>query len=196
VTTPACAALLLTGGASRRFGAPKAEVQVDGERLADRNARLLAAVAAPVLEVGPGYSGLDAVREDEPGAGPLAGVAAGGAALTARGAGEQSVLVLAVDLPFVDPAFLHTLAAAPAADAVVPRVDGRAQPLCARYSPAALARAALLVDAGARSMQALLDALTVRWLDEPEWSAVATAQCFVDVDTPDDARRVGLQGPG
>jgi len=33
--------LLLTGGASRRFGSPKAELTIDGERLADRGARLL-----------------------------------------------------------------------------------------------------------------------------------------------------------
>ena len=196
MSTAPCAALLLTGGASRRFGAPKAEVQVEGERLADRNARVLTTMAAPVLEVGPGYSTLDAVCEAEPGAGPLAGVAAGGAELVAREAGDLPVLVLAVDLPFVDPALLRALATAPAADAVVPRVDGHAQPLCARYSPTALARAARLVAAGERSMRALLDALVVLWIDEPEWSAVTTARCFVDVDTPGDARRAGLQGPG
>ena len=200
MTTTPCAGLLLTGGASRRFGTPKAEVRIDGERLADRTARVLSAIAVPVLEVGPGSSTLDAVREAVPGSGPLAGVAAGGAALAARGAGERPALVLAVDLPFVDPALLRALADAPPADAVVPRVDGRAQSLCARYSPAALTRAAELVDAGERSMRGLLDALVdelvVRWIDEPEWSAVTTPQCFVDIDTPDDARRVGLQGPG
>lgn len=190
------AALLLTGGASRRFGGPKADVRVGDERLADRSARVLAAVAAPVLEVGPGRSSLEAVLEDEPGAGPLAAVAAGGAALAARGAGDLPVLVLAVDLPFVDEAWLRTLARASSADAIVPRVAGRAQPLCARYSAAALARAARLVADGARSMQALLEVLDVRWVDEPEWFGITTARCFVDVDTPDDARRVGLEPPG
>jgi hypothetical protein len=63
-----------------------------------------------------------------------------------------------------------------------------------------LVRAAELVEAGERSMRSLLDALVdargVRWIDEPEWSVLTTARCFVDVDTPDDARRVGIQGPG
>lgn len=190
------AALLLTGGASRRFGAPKARVRVDGERLVDRSARILAGVGAPVLEVGPGWSSLDVVQEPEPGAGPLAAVAAGGAALVARGAGGRDVLVVAVDLPFLDPGFLGWLAAQPPADAVVPQVDGRAQPLCARYSADALARAAVLVDAGVRAMQALLRDLTVRWIDPAEWSAVTTARGFVDIDTPEDAHRVGLEGPG
>jgi len=37
-------ALLLTGGASRRFGSPKAELSVGGELLAHRGARLLTEV--------------------------------------------------------------------------------------------------------------------------------------------------------
>lgn len=190
------AALLLTGGASRRFGAPKADVRVDGERLADRGARVLATVAAPVLEVGPRWSALDAVREPDPGSGPLAAVAAGAAALAARDAGGHDVLVVAVDLPFLDPALLRLLVESGPAEAVVPRVDGRAQPLCARYSPGALARATSLVATGARSMRELLAAVDVRWLDEAAWGSVTSARCFVDVDTPDDARRVGLEAPG
>jgi len=192
------AGLLLTGGASRRFGSPKADVRVAGERLADRTARLLAAMASPALEVGPGRSPLEAVLEAEPGAGPLAAVAAGGARLVEHGAGDRAVLVLAVDLPFLDAALLRALADAPPADAVVPRVEGHVQPLCARYSPAALARAGEILAAGERSMRALLAALGpgVRWFDEPDWSAVATARSFADVDTPEDAHRFGLGGPG
>jgi molybdopterin-guanine dinucleotide biosynthesis protein A len=190
------AGLLLTGGASRRFGSAKADVQVDGERLADRTARVLAAVAEPVLEVGPGRSPLDAVHDDEPGAGPLAALVTGGAALAARAAGHLDALVVAVDLPFLDPAVLRLLADTPTAAAVVPRIEGRAQPLCARYSPEARARAASLLRAGERSLRALLVDLDVRWVDETEWGAVTTARCFVDVDTPDDARRVGLEPPG
>lgn len=59
-----CAGLLLTGGASRRMGADKALLEIGGRRLADRGASVLAAVCHPVLEVGPGVSGLPAVRED------------------------------------------------------------------------------------------------------------------------------------
>lgn len=207
----AVAGLVLTGGASRRFGAPKADLRVAGERLADRTARLLRTVADPTLEVGPGWSSLPAVVEDPAGAGPLAALAAGAAALADVGAGDRDALVVAVDLPALDPALLALLAAidtgpdthadtdavAPAPfDAVVPRVDGRAQPLCARYSAGALARAGGLVAAGERSMRALLEVVTVRWVDDDEWGTVTTAACFADVDTPDDARRFGLETPG
>lgn len=191
------AGLLLTGGASRRLGTPKAAARMGDERLADRAARLLRSVADPVIEVGPGWSSLPSVVEDPPGSGPLAALAAGAAGLAGAGAGDRGVLVVAVDLPGLDPALLRWLAAvAPDADAVVPRVDGRAQPLCARYSANALVHAGALVEAGERSMRALLEALTVRWVDEPEWGAVTTEACFADVDSPDDARRLGLETPG
>jgi len=175
---------------------PKADIVVAGERLADRTARLLAEVAAPVLEVGPGSTALDVVREEPAGSGPLAALAAGGRALAERGAGRRDALVVAVDMPFLDSALLRLLRDAPRAHAVVPRVDGRAQPLCARYSPVAFRRAAELVAGGARAMHALLAAIDVRWLEEDEWHAVTTAACFVDIDTPEDARRAGIEVPG
>lgn len=197
LTGPRCAGLLLTGGASRRLGGvAKADLLVGGERLADRTARVLAAVADPVVELGPGRSSLDAVVEEPPGRGPLAALAAARPVLGARGAGDRPVLVVAVDLPFVDPPVLAMLAAAPPAEAVVPRVGGIPQPLCARYSPRALTRAARLVADGARAMRDLLAASEVRWLDEAHWSGVTSARGFTDVDTIDDVRRAGLGLPG
>ena len=183
--------LLLTGGASRRFGAPKAEATVDGERLADRGARLLLAVCDVVFEVGPGYSSLPTVREDPPGTGPLAALAAGGDALTARAATTR-FLVLAVDLPFAERALLEHLRDHPAPGVVVPRVEGMPQPLCARYSTRALATAHALLADGERAMKALLAAESVTWIDDDEWRGIASEAALADVDTPDDAARWGL----
>jgi len=191
----AVAGLLLTGGASRRFGIDKATLVVDGERLADRVARVLTSVAAPVLEVGVGHTTLPAVREDPPGDGPLAAVAAGATALQARGSLDP-VIVLAVDLPFADAAFLEWLASHPAETSVVPVVDGVAQSLCARYAVDALGSAVALVRAGERSMRALLDAVPVHEAHEGEWCTAATRRTFADVDTRDDAAALGLWPPG
>jgi molybdopterin-guanine dinucleotide biosynthesis protein A len=187
---PDVAALLLTGGASRRMGTDKASLIVDGERLADRAARLLQRVADPVLEVGPGFSGLACVREDEPGLGPLAAVGLGGAALLAGGV-PVPVIVLAVDMPRVAVPLLDLLARHPSEDSVVPAdPEGQLQPLCARYSAAALTRAAELVADGARSMHALLDAIPLTVLTADEWTAVAPADAFADLDTPADLERL------
>ncbi len=177
--------LLLTGGRSRRMGRPKADLLVGGERLGERTAARLRLVAGLVLEVGPGYTSLPRTAEDPPGAGPLAALAAGAEALSRRHRGGP-VLVVATDLPRLTAGYLQMLAdrAAPSDDhCVVPRdTSGRPQPLCARYSPSALARAGELVAAGRRSMTALLEEVPIDWLDDPEG-------VLVDVDTPEDLAR-------
>jgi molybdopterin-guanine dinucleotide biosynthesis protein A len=177
------AALLLTGGASSRLGQDKATLIVGGERLCDRAARLLTEVAAPALEVGPGYTSLPAVDEGPERRGPLAAVAAGGAALPAG----MAALVLAVDMPYVTEPLLAALAHHPSPLTVVPvDASGRLQPLCARYSPAALITAARLVAAGRRAMAALLDAEPHVTLDAEIWAPLAGPAPFADVDTPAD----------
>jgi molybdopterin-guanine dinucleotide biosynthesis protein A len=191
---PGTAGLLLTGGASSRLGVPKAELRRAGERLADRGARVLGAVCAPAVEVGPGCSPLPAVREDPPGAGPLAAVVAGAAALAERGAAGP-VLVLAVDAPFVEVELLAWLAEHPAPGSVVPRVAGRAQPLCARYAPADLVLATDLLAGGATALRDLLAAADVTYADEEAWGRVATGRTFLDVDTPEAVARAGLEWP-
>ena len=167
----------------------------DGESLADRSARVLSTACDPVLEVGPGVSTLPAIQEDPAGEGPLVAMIDGERAL--RESGHQGpVLVLAVDLPFVDTSLLAWLASHPSRTTVVPRAGGTVQTLCARYAPEAFGVAAALVANGERSLRALLEALTVTYVDEDEWGAVADPRAFEDVDTPSDAARAGLQTPG
>lgn len=195
---PPVAGLLLTGGASRRMGRDKALIEIGGRRLVDRLAATLAAVAEPVLEVGPGWSALPAVREDPPGSGPLAAVCAGAAALRAGGH-DGPVLVLAVDMPRVGAGILRLLTERPGAATAVPRAEGHPQVLCARYGPDALAAADRLLAAGGKSLRGLLEDLsaaggTVDWVDPEEWAPVAGPDAFSDVDTPEDLQRL-LEAP-
>ena len=190
------AGLLLTGGASRRMGTDKALIEVEGRRLVDRAAATLTAVAGPVVEVGPGWSDLPAVREDPPGSGPLAALAAGAAAL--REAGHDGpVLVLAVDMPRVGEALLRLLAGRAGPATAVPRAGGHPQPMCARYGPDVLAAVDERLAAGGRSLRDLLETLaaggTVGWVEPEEWEPVAGPEAFSDVDTPEDLRRL-LEG--
>jgi molybdopterin-guanine dinucleotide biosynthesis protein A len=147
-----------------------------GETLAVRAARVLSEVCDPVIEVGPGVSGLRVVREDPPGAGPLAALLAGVDALNAEGA----VVLLACDLPFVDGALLSRIADRHGAHSVIPLVDERGQFACARWSAVAIAHARA---GNGRALQDLLAG------DEEYVSADmlgAAADQFGDIDAPGD----------
>ncbi|HSS11512.1 MAG TPA: NTP transferase domain-containing protein [Acidimicrobiales bacterium] len=192
------AALLLTGGASRRMGRDKASLIVAGQRLAVRTAALLTDVAAPIIEVGPGYTALAQVQESPAGGGPLAALAAGWAGLVERGLPESaSVLVVATDMPRLTVGLLALLARHPRPGCVVPLDhEGRSQPLCARYPMATLARATNLVGAGQRSIHALLDlgGENVTWLTPSAWQqAAGRPDALVDVDTPADLAALNIR---
>jgi molybdenum cofactor guanylyltransferase len=185
------AGMLLTGGASRRMGTDKASMVIDGHPSASRIGVLLSRVAAPVLEVGPGRSGLPAVREDGGGEGPLVALCAGRMALRAAGHAGPTVVV-ACDLPLVTEEVLEFLARYPGGASVVPVVGGRPQPLCARWSAADLDAASALVAAGERTCTALIAQSKAVVLDDDGWTAVAEARVFADVDVPEDLDRLGL----
>jgi molybdopterin-guanine dinucleotide biosynthesis protein A len=172
------AGILLTGGASTRMGRDKATIAVDGETLAARGARVLAAVCDPVIEVGPGVTALRAVRESPPGSGPLAALFAGYDALHTN---DGSVFLLACDLPFVTESIVRVLVEHPAGGSVVPVVEGREQYACARWSAGAIADAR-----GGTALRDLMRAGDVTTV------AVDDAQVLQDVDTPEDLRRLGL----
>ena len=183
--------ILLTGGQSRRMGFDKASMLVGGVACAARVAAVMQAVVADAVEVGPGVSGLRAVREDPPGGGPLVAVCAGARALGDVG-DTAPTLVLACDLPLVTEATLRTLAQWPGTRSVVPVLEGQPQPLCARWSADDLAAAADLVRAGMRSMRSLLDCRDVELIDEAHWPPQMDRRAFSDVDTTADLERIGL----
>ena len=167
-------AIVLAGGrGSRMGGVDKAELVVAGERLVDR---VLAAVeeASRIVVVGPPREVSRPVSwtlEETPGSGPVAALEAGLSATS-----SDVVVVLAVDMPFVDRALVRALVARLGPDgAIAVDVDGRPQYLCAAYRRASL-RAAL--ERGApRSFRALVA--------DFDMETVETARA-VDVDRPDD----------
>jgi molybdopterin-guanine dinucleotide biosynthesis protein A len=170
------------------MGTGKANLVVGGEALAARAARVLAAVCAPVVEVGPGASGLPSVREQPPGSGPLAALVAGAETVAV----DAPVLLLACDLPFVTPAILRLLAEWPDTDNVVPVAGGRLQYVCARYAPGALEEAKRSLRRGRRALADLVARTGYVQVDESCWRAHGPPHAFADLDTPEDLRRFGL----
>jgi len=102
-----------------------------------------------------------------------------------------AVLVLACDLPAITVDLLESLAGFPSQDTVVPVVNGRAQPLCARFSFTSLDTCQHLVAQGRRSLTALPEATTITWIEHETWSTVADEHCFADIDTPEELARLG-----
>lgn len=103
--------MLLVGGASERFGSPKALAPFRGETLAERAWRVLGRTCEEVIAVGKAGDGLDlpfTVLDD--GAeerAPVYGVVAG-----LRAAAHETCVVLPVDCPLVTPELLRVLAEA------------------------------------------------------------------------------------
>jgi molybdopterin-guanine dinucleotide biosynthesis protein A len=103
--------VLLVGGASRRFGSPKALARLDGETLAERAWRVLGDACDERIAVGKSADALDlpfpVLDDGSDVRASLAGVVAG-----LRAATHDVAVVLPVDVPLVTPALLLMLAAA------------------------------------------------------------------------------------
>ena len=154
-TPPQVIGAVLVGGQSRRMGQDKARLQWEGEPLAARVAERLRAVTGRVVFVGGagrGYEDLGHPWFPDPpglaGRGPMAGL------LAALPLAER-VLLLACDLPAIEPRFLRRLLGLAGRHPVaIPLVAGRLQPLCAVYGGAGTAeraRASLAVGSGRMS---------------------------------------------
>jgi molybdopterin-guanine dinucleotide biosynthesis protein A len=122
--------LLLVGGASRRFGSPKALVEVEGETLAERAWHVLGEACDERIAVGKGDEELpfpvlaDGVAEHAAIHGLVAGL---------RAARTEVCVVLPVDMPWMTAGALLRLAAA-CRDAAVPQTG----PLPGAYRKSAL----------------------------------------------------------
>ena len=105
---PPLTGVLLLGGASERFGSPKALARLGGETLAERAHRVLAAACDEVLAVGKAADALalpfpvldDGAARRAPVFGVLAAL---------RAAAHEVCVVLPVDCPLVTPALVRAL---------------------------------------------------------------------------------------
>jgi len=192
--------IVLAGGRGVRLaaGVPKARVPLAGATLAERAVATLAAacdgvlVAAPA-DVDPGAPGARRVTDAAGFAGPLAGLVA---ALEACDA--DAAVVLGADFPLVTPALARALldrlsAAGAAADAVVPRPGGTAQPLVAAYARRAAAPLRAALESGVTSLRGGLGRLVVHWLDDADIATLpGGAAALLNVNTPGDLDRAAL----
>lgn len=175
------AAVILTGGRARRLqGTDKATLEHRGRTLLE-NALAAVAGAAEIVVVGPEVPTSRPVtftRETPSGTGPLAAVAAGADVLRA---GHDLIVVLAVDMPYVDAATVtRLLTAVEGADAAwLTDADGRRQ-LAGVVRPSLVPSAE---DVAGAPMRLLMTAGHAR-------DVAALGQEADDVDSWDDVARL------
>ena len=169
--------VLLVGGASERFGSPKALARFEGETLAERAWRTLGDacderfVFGKAGEVALPFEVLDDGSDVRA---PIAGVVAG-----VRAATYDVCVFLPVDCPNVTPDALRTLGSA-CRDAAVTR-DG---PLPGAWAKSSLAVLERRLHEGRLSLLRAYEELDVSFVD-------IAPGLMADADTPDELARLG-----
>lgn len=167
------AGAVLCGGASRRMGADKALIEIDGTVMAERVAlALVAAGCQPVVFVGGDEHALRAIgrpvfADRWPGAGPVGGVVTALSMLLDADSPPDSVVVCACDLPDVTPDAIrdvigigHAVVTSDVGDVRVAD-SGRLEPMLACWRVSALPRVQQLFESGHTALHAVVGELAL-----------------------------------
>ena len=179
-------ALILAGGKATRLGGiAKHELVVDGATIFERQTRVLAPRVAEILVATPDdIAGYRCVRDVVTEVGPLAGIAAGLAAMH-----TPWLLVVAGDMPHLTGEVIDELlaAATDTEDAVGVRLGGRPEPLVCVLHARAHAAAMHRIEQRRFKASGLLtdERLYVRWLDLDRHM-----QAFSNINAPEDLGRI------
>ena len=190
--------IILAGGRSQRMGTNKALLPLPGQPTETFLARLtstLAPLCAEVLIVTRDTAqfadvALPAARmvfDEKPGGGPLMGLYSGLNAVQ-----SSTALVIAVDMPFAQPALLAFLLSQYQENTLlVPVVESVPQVLLALYPRSILPLIESLLQQGKRAPRALLEVAPVRYIEEAQLREVdPQLRSFVGINTPDDLREI------
>ena len=188
------AGIILAGGRSQRMGTNKALLPLPGQPSETFLARLtstLAPLCAEVLIVARdpaqfAHVTLPAARmvfDEKPGGGPLMGLYSGLNSMQ-----SPTALVIAVDMPFAQPALLAFLLSQYQENTLlVPVVEGVPQVLLALYPRSILPLIEALLAQGKRAPRALLEVAPVRYIEEAQLREIdPQLRSFVGINTPDD----------
>jgi molybdenum cofactor guanylyltransferase len=166
--------VVLVGGASTRFGTPKALAQIDGETFVDRARRVLGDACGEVLVVGKaGELPFDVVDDASDVRAPIAGVVAG-----LRAAANDVAVFLPVDCPRVSADVVRALGGA-CRDAAVPQTG----PLPGAWAKSALPVLERRLANGPLALYRAYEELDVAELE-------LDPALLADVDTPADLERL------
>ena len=193
--------IILAGGHSRRMGQDKALLPCpgnEGHTFVEHMVALLAPVGREVILVArdeqqaEGYTFLSGVRivtDQETERGPLMGFYSG---LSALHPSSTYALVVAVDMPLVQPALISYLLSLATSDAIVmPFVQEAPQVMLAVYPRAILPIAAQCLREGRRGIRSILEVAPVSYIEEAQLRNVdPELRSFVNVNTPEELEQI------
>ena len=184
--------IVVCGGQSKRMGRPKAWLPFAGELMLPRVLRRLGeavgpcvVVAAPDQALPPLPPGVDVVRDEAKGRGPLQGLAAGLKGLQGR---ADAAFASSCDVPFLNPHFVRRMIELLGDKQIcVPYVGGYHHPLAAVYRlEVAAAVERLLVEDRLRPVF-LFDLVPTRVVEAAELAEVdPTFQTLRNLNTPEE----------
>ena len=188
-------AFVVAGGKSSRMGQDKALLKLNGRTLLDRALELAREVSPDVRIVASAqkFAAFAPVIEDVfTDQGPLAAIHA-----ALKSSGTDLNLVLAVDLPFLDPNFLQYLIAqgqATNALVTVPRAAGGWQTLCAVYRRGFADYAELSLRQGKNKIDPLFARVETRVIEENELLQHGfSPDIFQNLNTPEEFKKAQKQ---
>jgi molybdopterin-guanine dinucleotide biosynthesis protein A len=182
---------ILAGGRSTRMGRDKAFLELGGRTLLERALEIGKAVGEVKIVGDPiKFSAWGAVIDDVyRERGPLGAIHA-----ALAGSATEWNFMLAVDMPFVEPAFvlwLITEACKGAPVVTVPRAGGGLQPLCGVYRRGFAEIARRSLEAGKNKIDPLFAELETRIIEEEELVKCGFSPAmFRNLNTPDEWEQV------
>lgn len=189
ISTQACGAVILAGGASRRMGRSKALLCVEGQTMLERTRRCLSEFDEIILSANdPSMAGdMIRVKDRYPGSGPLGGLHA---ALCRTE--KEALFCVPCDLPRFSPKVPRLLLDAMPEDGTVlicRDSTGRFHPLCGIYRKEVLPVLEQCLSEGRYKVMDLVRRVPHAWVDT---AGVVPDETFFNMNTPEDYRRACL----
>jgi molybdenum cofactor guanylyltransferase len=188
------AAIILSGGRSKRMGKNKALLPLPGNpslTFVGHLSSILTSFCPEVIIVARDESnaanfalpGVHVVTDEVPDYGPLMGLYSGLNAMRA-----QRALVIAVDMPFVRPELVSFLLSQPPSDSLlVPLVNTVPQVLLAVYPRAILPSIEDRLQQGRHDLRCLLEVVPVQYVEETQLRRIdPQLRSFVNINTPEE----------
>ena len=181
---------ILAGGKNSRYGGKnKAFIIVEGAKIIDRNLQVLKSkfpricIITNSIEQFSDYSDYPMSSDHYQNIGPLAGIHS-----ALRNAQSDFIFVTSCDMPFLDAGIISQVIDSvkqQAADAIIPRINGKIEPLFALYNVAILNKLEQHITTDEnRSIRSFLVKIDTRYIELED--DASTKRAFTNINRPED----------